>query len=161
MYRDPLLLLLSRLRVMPLPVDENDSKLASLDALRKSNVYKQLKLKHIDILDVERTLVQDYLTPRSFLVLCALYEIDIVVICSRYYWSCGSPKYAIRRDKIIRLPDLSDLYELNPIKPLYSISHYTLPDLQIIATQLNIPHEKQKKTEIYITVCHAVKLLIA
>jgi len=145
---------------MPLPVDETECKLASLDALRKSTVYKRLKLKTVDIVAVERTLVQDFLTPLSFIVLCALYEIDIVVVCDRFYCKCGSPKYAIRRDKIIRLPDLSDLYELNPIKPLYSISHYTLADLVRLGTQLNIAHEKQKKQEIYDNVSRRVRHIV-
>jgi len=134
---DPLLQGLFRLRVFAL--DDRTFKWTALDSLRSSNVYKQLKLKSPQILALERNLVQEHLSPLTFTALCALYHIDVAVIHRDYHYRCGAPRYALRGITVERLK-LLHTYEATPTKPLYALSHYSLADLQALATSLGVPH---------------------
>ena len=134
---DPLLQGIFRLRV--LTEDPQSFKWTALDALRSSNVYKQLKLKPLQIQALERNLVQEYLSPLTFTAICALYYIDVTVLYKGYHFVCGSPAYALCGLSVHRLKNVHT-YPFNPAKPLYALSHYSLGDLRGISTQLDMPH---------------------
>jgi hypothetical protein len=134
---DPLLQGLFRLRVFS--IDPQTFKWTALDALRSSNVYKQLKLKPPQIQALERNLVQEHLSPLTFTALCVLYHIDVAVLKKGHHFVCGSPSYALRGLAVHRLKNVHT-YQLTPTKPLYALSHYSLGDLQVLATQLDVPH---------------------
>ena len=159
MDHDPLLRQLHKLRVTPTLVDEHDFKLAALDALRSSNVYKRLKLKAAEIQRIEKTLVQDHITPLVFVVLCALYAVDVAVVQHDAHFICGSPTRAVRGDQIFRIPDLSDSFLLNPIKPLHAVSYYTLPELQRMAELLHVEPAK-RKADLYASITTKVDSLL-
>jgi hypothetical protein len=128
---------LFRLRVFSM--DPQTFKWTALDALRSSNVYKQLKLKPQQIQTLERNLVQEHLSPLTFTALCKLYDINVAVLHKGHHFVCGSPAYALRGLAVERLKNLHT-YEYTPTKPLYALSHYSLADLQAMATQLSVPH---------------------
>jgi hypothetical protein len=133
---DPLLQGLFRMRVFT--YDEKSFKFASLDALRESNVYKQLKLKPIQIQQIERNLVQEHLSPLTFTALCALYSIDVTVLQPTHHFVCGRPTYSLRGLTVERVHNVHT-YQFTPTKPLYAMSHYTSADLQAICTKLKLP----------------------
>ena len=126
-----------RMRVLTCAVDERIFKWNALDALRESNVYKQLKLKPAQVHALERNLVQEHMSPLAFAALCALYQVDVVVLYAGHHYRCGVPKYALRGLKVERVK-LIHTFEYTPTKPLYALSHYTLADLQIMSTKLGL-----------------------
>jgi hypothetical protein len=134
---DPLLQSFFRLRVFEY-ADERQFKWVALDALRTSNVYKQLKLKQPQIQAIERNLVQEHVSPLTFAALCALYRVDVAVLQKTHHYVCGSPLYAIRGVAVQRLKNVHT-YEHTPTKPLYALSHYTLADLKEACTKLGLP----------------------
>lgn len=134
---DPLLQSLFRLRVLEYD-DERQFKWAALDALRTSNVYKQLKLKQPQIQCIERNLVQEHVSPITFVALCTLYKVDVTVLQKTHHYVCGSPNYAVRGVVVQRLKTVHT-YEHTPTKPLYALSHYTLADLETACTKLGLP----------------------
>ena len=134
---DPLLEGIFRLRVFTL--DPYSFKWTALDALRDSNVYKQLKLKKNQIQALERNLVQEYLSPLTFTALCELYHLDVTVLYKGFHFVCGCPKYALRDLRVERLK-IIHTYEMTPSKPLYALSHYSLAELRGHATKLGVPH---------------------
>ena len=134
---DPLLQSLFRLRVLEYD-DERQFKWAALDALRTSNVYKQLKLKQPQIQCIERNLVQEHVSPITFVALCTLYKVDVTVLQKTHHYVCGSPNYAVRGVVVQRLKKVHT-YEHTPTKPLYALSHYTLAVLETACTKLGLP----------------------
>jgi hypothetical protein len=134
---DTLLHGIFRMRVLTCAVDERVFKWNALDALRESNVYKQLKLKPAQVHALERNLVQEHLSPLSFSALCALYHVNVVVLHAGHHYRCGMPKYTLRGLVVERMK-LIHTYEFTPTKPLYALSHYKLTDLQTMSTKLEL-----------------------
>lgn len=152
---DALLNSFYRLRVLTCNVDERMFKLSALDALRESAVYKALKLKPACIQLIERNLVQEHLSHLSFIALCLLYKVEIVVVFRRYHYICGNAKYALCGNSVCKIRNL-DTFQLIPAKPIYAISHYSIAELRDIADKLHL-HETGTKAIIYAAISNEIQ----
>jgi hypothetical protein len=140
---DPFFQILLKLRVWVGDMDELAFKLATLSKLRTKPFYKRLKPSVVE--RIENGLLSNF-TPLSFWAACTLYDLNVRVVQSPYYLDCGEPNVMWRNGKLQRTCSIG-LFQLQPLKPLYAISHYKVADLKAIAGQLGV-HESTK-TEMY------------
>lgn len=74
--------------------------------------------------------------------ICTQYNISLCLIRNHHYFQFGkNPTHIIRNFKVELMHDLSEF----KVYPLYSLSHYSLPELRNIATTLQIPISKTRK----------------
>jgi hypothetical protein len=137
---DPLLQLFCRLRVLSNYESPVEFKLASLDLYR---VRKDLK----EFAPYADGLVTGWLTPGSFLLLCALYNVPILVAERGVCYRWGAPTYAVREGVIGPMFHVGHLFEIRMAKPLYAASHYKVGELAAIAAKLGVGGKT--KVEIY------------
>ncbi len=74
---------------------------------------------------------------------CQQYDISICLVRNHHYFQYGTtPTHIIHNNVVEPMRDLSDYFK---VYPLYSLSHYSLPQLKTMATQLQIPLSKTRK----------------
>ena len=140
MDKDPLLQLFLRLRVLSNYEAPVEFKLASLDLYRKRKDLKEFA-------PYSDGLVTGWLTPGSFLLLCALYDVPILVAEGGVCYRWGAPTYAVRNGVIGTMFHVGHLFEIRAAKPLYAASHYKVGELATIAAKLGVGGKT--KVEIY------------
>ena len=143
---DPLFQILLKLRVWVGDMEELAFKLATLTKLRTKPFYKRLKPSVVE--RIENGFLRNF-TPLSFWAACAAYDLSVRVVLFPMYFDCGEPAVMWRNGKLQRMGEIS-LFELQPLKPLYAISHYKVADLKEIAAKLGL--DENTKTEMYATI---------
>ena len=119
--------------------EEQTFKFSSIEQMRKT--YKQYRIK---INDLEQSMLS---VPNRECIelLCALYHLNVVIVYETYYYEYTGhgegPLHYIYKpgDYYIGDPvDLSKKLSVDPMKPLYAISHYTLAQLKEMGEKLGI-----------------------
>jgi hypothetical protein len=83
--------------------------------------------------------------------LALLYKVEINIRVGQCYFRCGSaPLYWVdaKSGKLTKMAGADSLLEVNPCKPLYAVSHYTIAALLSMCSKLNLP-TTGTKTELY------------
>jgi len=98
-------------------------------------------------------------------ILCLHYKMNLIFINSQTYlrFENSDGPYLFMDDSykfVDKTMDvINDLLEISLDKPLKSIAYYKLADLQDMARRLNLPVEKNKKSELYESIkCILTKL---
>jgi len=74
---------------------------------------------------------------------CDEHKVSICIIQGNHYYQIGAtPTHIIYNNCVEPMKDLSTYFK---VYPLYALSHYSLPELQGIATKLQIPLSKTRK----------------
>lgn len=94
----------------------------------------------------------------AFMLMCAVYDVPILLVVGKAFYRWGSPTHAVRDGTIVRAFDTSHLFEICLAKPLYAISHYTLTDLTAMAEQLGL--QGRTKTVLYEQIKDNVNLML-
>ena len=137
--KDSLLSCFLTLRVFSNYVDDRQFKLAALEALRPSVRAK-----------VEDNLLKESeLSVQAFAALCDLYAVSAEVVQGRAFYKCGDPQrtFVWNGEWNVKAVDTSAMCELNPVKPLYAVSHYTHPQLADMTRRLHL--EEGTKAHMY------------
>jgi len=146
--------LLLQLHVPSNYVDNRNFKVASIDLLRKSTVYKNTKLSAVVVEDnlVNSTL----LSISSFCALATLFHVNIAVILGNVYIPFGTPTHYVSRHYTLRpIPssNFNDLLQVHCVgKPLNAVSYYSASDLENIVAKLHM--KKGSKTFMYNGIQH-------
>jgi hypothetical protein len=130
---------------------DRDFKLAAVENLRKSNVYKVTKLsaEHVE----KNLLESQELSVASFCALAHLYKVNIAILLGNMYIVVGDPLYYVdchgdRRVKRCPSSHFNDLFRVVlPGKPLNALTYYSANDLEIITSKLRLP--KGSKSYMY------------
>ena len=131
---DPLFLAILKLRVWVGDMDEFTFKLYTLAKMRSMAFYKRLKPALVEV--IEKGIIGK-LTPLSFWALCEAHGLSIRVVHGRMFYDCGKPTAMWHGGKMKRIWSV-DRFELKPLKPLCSISYYSLADLRLMSDLLDI-----------------------
>ena len=123
---------------------ENDKqfKTETVEALRKSNVFKTTKLNP-EL--VERNLLDSArLSVSSFCALAMLYGVSVAVVLGNLYIvTSGTPRHyvdASGRVRPVPASSFTDLYRVAHVgKPLNALSYYTAGELEALATTVRTP----------------------
>jgi len=98
-------------------------------------------------------------------VLCVHYKLNLIFIKSQTYlrFENSDKPYLFMNDSYKfmdkTMEDIKELLEISLDKPLKSIAYYKLAELQDMARRLNLPVEKNKKSELYESIkCILTKL---
>ena len=98
-------------------------------------------------------------------VLCIHYKLNLIFIKSQTYirFENSDAPYLFMNESYKfmdkTMEDINDLLMITLDKPLKSIAYYKLADLQDMAKRLNLPVEKNKKSELYESIkCILTKL---
>ena len=130
--------------------EEQSFKFSSIEKMREQQLYKHFRVKANEI---EQSLLSNP-NRECIQLLCATYTLNIVVIYDNYYFDYtghgDGPIYYIFKNGGFYVGEpvnIRDKLSIDPIKPLYAISHYTLPVLQEMATKLGLTGTT--KTDLY------------
>jgi hypothetical protein len=130
--------------------EEQAFKFSSIEKWRENHTYKTYRIKANE---AEQALLQSP-TRETIQLLCDLYQINVVVVYEHYYYDYtghgDGPIHYIFKTTGYYVGDPVDLTKklsVDPVKPLYAISHYTLPTLQEMATLLGL--SGTTKTDLY------------
>jgi hypothetical protein len=134
-----LLLVFMKLRVMPFST-HLELKLSAL------TLYASRKELH-KIFAPYAPLLLGRLTPPTFLLLCAAYDVPILLVEGPVFYTWGDPQHAVRNGAITPIFHTGHLFEVRLAKPLYAVSHYTLAELTAMAAQLGL--EGRTKAVLY------------
>ena len=134
-----------KLHVLSNYKNDKQFKLETLEALRKSNVYKLSKLNaeqiETNLLDCQE------LSVGAFSALCLLYSVNVALVLGHVCFTLGSesdfPTHYVDSNGLIHVVPSSkfaDLFHVVHIgKPLNAVSYYTASELESIVSKIRKP----------------------
>jgi len=106
------------------------------------DIYSSPSLTSCIMSIVPNTYIHD-LSYSTLPIICEKHNISICLVRNHHYFQYGkNPTHIIRNCVVEPMCDLSDYFK---VYPLYALSHYSLPELKKMATQLQIPLSKTRK----------------
>jgi hypothetical protein len=126
-----------RLKVIPFST-EVELKLETLQ------LYRRKKELHKVFGAYAPLLLRGRLTAVPFVLMCAVYDVPVLLVEGKVCFRWGTPTHVVRDRKIVPLFNEDHLFEIRVPKPLYAVTYYTLAELTEMAHQLGLHGETKK-----------------